>query len=115
MGIKSHGSMRNFMKSIVVRVFGGPDVLRLEDAPALTPGPEQVLVRVRAAGVNPADTYVRTGTYAIKPPLPYTPGMDGAGDVEAVGSAVSRFKPGDRVYIAVDNTSTPRSSTYAEY
>src|SRR5205823_3276105 len=61
------------MKAIVVRAFGGPDVLRLEDAPALAPAPAEVLVRVRAAGVNPADTYIRAGTYAAKPPLPYTP------------------------------------------
>ena len=57
-------------------------------------------VRVRAAGVNPVDAYIHTGTYARKPPLPYTPGVDGAGEVEAVGADVAGFKPGDRVYIA---------------
>ena len=62
-------------------------------------------MRVRAAGVNPVDAYIRTGTYARKPPLPYTPGQDGAGEVESVGADVKEFKPGDRVYICgVGNT-----------
>ena len=88
--------------------------MRLEDVPAFMPGPTQVVVRIRAAGVNPVDTYVRAGTYAIKPPLPYTPGSDGAGEVEAVGADVKSFKPGDRVYIANDNSGLPRTGTYAE-
>src|SRR5207249_6865989 len=86
------------MKAIVVREFGGPDVLKLEDVPDPSPGPGQVLVRVKAAGVNPVDTYVRSGTYAIKPPLPYTPGRDLAGTIEAVGPDVATWKRGDRVY-----------------
>src|SRR5215831_17199645 len=94
----------DFMRSILVREFGGPDVMRLEDVPALTPDASQVLVRIRSAGVNPVDAYIRTGTYASKPPLPYVPGSDGAGDVEAVGSAVNGFSTGERVYIASDNT-----------
>jgi len=86
------------MKAIVVHQFGGPDALNLEDVPDPTPGPAQILIRVQAIGVNPVDTYVRTGTYAIKPPLPYTPGSDGAGVVEAVGPLARVFTPGDRVY-----------------
>ena len=70
------------MKAIVVHEFGGPEVLKLEDVPTPRPAAGQVLVRVRAAGVNPYDTYMRNGTYAVKPPLPYTPGSDAAGDVE---------------------------------
>jgi NADPH2:quinone reductase len=105
----------DFMRSILVREFGGPDVMRLEDVPALTPDAGQVLVRIRSAGVNPVDAYIRTGTYASKPPLPYVPGSDGAGDVEAVGSAVNGFPTGERVYIASDNTTAPRTGTYAEY
>jgi len=105
----------DFMRSILVREFGGPDVMRLEDVPALTPDASQVLVRIRSAGVNPVDAYIRTGTYASKPPLPYVPGSDGAGDVEAVGSAVNGFSTGERVYIASDNTTAPRTGTYAEY
>ena len=60
------------MKAILVHEFGGPEVLKLEEIPAPRPVAGQVLVRVKAAGVNPYDTYMRSGTYAIKPPLPYT-------------------------------------------
>jgi NADPH:quinone reductase len=98
------------MKAIVVHEFGGPEVLRLEDVPTPHPAAGQVLVRVRAAGVNPYDTYMRNGTYAIKPPLPYTPGSDAAGDVEAIGDGVSRVKAGARVYTAKTVT-----GAYAEY
>ena len=97
------------MKAIVVREFGPPEVLRTEDAATPQPAAGQVLVRIKAAGVNPADTYVRSGTYAVKPPLPYTPGSDGAGVVEAVGEGVKRVKPGDRVFTARSVT-----GTYAE-
>ena len=88
------------MKAIRVHEFGGPQVMKLEDVPDPKPGAEQVVVRVHAAGVNPVDTYVRSGAYARKPSLPYTPGSDGAGVVEAVGDGVKRLKAGDRVYIA---------------
>jgi NADPH2:quinone reductase len=98
------------MKAIVVHEFGGPEVLRLEEIPTPRPGAGQVLVRIRAAGVNPYDTYMRNGVYAIKPPLPYTPGSDGAGDIEAVGESVTKLKPGDRVYVAKTLT-----GAYAEY
>jgi len=86
------------MKAIVVRAFGGPDVLQLGDTPDPTPGPHQVVVRVRAAGVNPADTYIRNGAYALKPTLPYTPGFDVAGTIERVGSDVTLLRTGERVY-----------------
>jgi NADPH2:quinone reductase len=88
------------MKAILVHEFGGPEVLKLEEVPTPKPGAGQVLVRIHAAGVNPYDTYMRAGTYAIKPPLPYTPGSDGAGVIEAVGEGVKKVKPGDRVYTA---------------
>lgn len=96
------------MKAIIVRQFGAPEVLKLEEAADLQPNENQVLVRVKAAGVNPVDTYIRTGTHAVKPNLPYTPGKDAAGIVEAVGESVSTFKTGDRVY-----TSDSISGTYA--
>ncbi len=100
------------MRAIVVRAFGGPEVLTLEETATPTAGPGQVLVRVGAAGVNPADTYIRGGSYAIKPPLPYTPGRDLAGTVEAVGDGVTALKAGDRVYAdGVGET----SGGYAEF
>jgi NADPH:quinone reductase len=88
------------MKAIRVHEFGGPEVMRFEELPDPKPAPGEVVVAVKAAGVNPVDTYIRAGTYAFKPPLPYTPGMDAAGVVEAVGQGVSRVKAGDRVYTA---------------
>ena len=101
------------MRSIVVREFGAPEVMKVETGPDLTPSASQVLVRVHAAGVNPVDTYIRSGVYAAKPPLPYTPGSDGAGEVLAVGSEVTGFNAGDRVYIASDNLGTPRTGLCA--
>jgi NADPH2:quinone reductase len=86
------------MKAIRVSEFGGPEVLRLEEVPDPGPDAGQVLVRVEAAGVNPVDTYIRAGAYPRKPALPYTPGTDAAGVVEAVGPDVKGFKRGDRVY-----------------
>ena len=87
------------MKAIRVHEFGGPEVMKVEETEDLVAGPGQVLVRVKAAGVNPVDTYIRGGGYAVKPPLPYTPGFDGAGTVEAVGPDVEGVTAGDRVYI----------------
>lgn len=86
------------MKAIRVSEFGGPEVLKLQETPDPKPDSGQVLVRVKAAGINPVDTYIRAGAYARKPDLPYTPGTDAAGVVEAVGANVQGFKPGDRVY-----------------
>lgn len=86
------------MKAIRVHEFGGPEVMRLEEVPDPKPGPGQVLVRVEAAGVNPVDTYIRSGAYAQKPTLPYTPGSDAGGVVEAVGMGNTAAAPGDRVY-----------------
>jgi NADPH2:quinone reductase len=98
------------MKVIRVHEFGGPEVLKLEEVPTPRPAAGQVLVRIHAAGVNPYDTYMRNGTYPVKPPLPYTPGSDAAGAVEAVGEGVTKVKPGDRVYTAKTLT-----GAYAEY
>ena len=95
------------MKAIRVHSFGGPEVLRLEDVPEPRAGAGQVVVRVKAAGVNPLDTYIRAGTYARKPALPYTPGSDIGGIVEEVGEGVSRLKKGDRVYTIGAGTDGP--------
>jgi NADPH:quinone reductase len=86
------------MKAIRVSEFGGPEVLKIADVPDLKPDQGQVLVRVKAAGVNPVDAYIRSGLYPRKPNLPYTPGTDAGGVIEAVGPNVKRFEPGDRVY-----------------
>src|ERR1700756_201600 len=98
------------MKAIRVNEFGGPEVLRLEEVPTPQPGPGELLVRMPAAGVNPVETYIRAGTYARLPQLPYTPGNDGAGVVEQIGADVTELKAGDRVY-----TAGSISGTYAEF
>lgn len=98
------------MRSIVVHEYGEPEVMKVEEVETPEPSGSQVLVRIEAAGVNPVDTYLRTGIHAHAPKLPYTPGKDAAGVVEAIGDEVSRFEPGDRVYTADSVT-----GTYAEY
>lgn len=98
------------MKAIRVHQFGGPEVLKLEEVPDLHPGAGEVVVQVKAAGVNPVDTYIRNGAYAVKPALPYTPGADASGTVKAVGEGVTKFAAGARVYVA----GSPITGTYAE-
>ena len=68
------------------------------------------MIRVHAAGINPVDTYIRSGTYARRPTLPYTPGFDGAGVIEKIGADVTKHKVGDRVFTVKTIT-----GTYAEY
>jgi len=96
------------MKAICLHTFGEPEVMQLEEVPDPQPGPGQVVVRVQAVGVNPVETYIRSGIYP-KPPTPYTPGNDGAGVIAAVGPDVKQVAAGDRVYIAGS-----LSGTYAE-
>ena len=88
------------MKAIRVQQFGDPSVMKLDDVPGKSAGAGQILIDVKAVGVNPVDTYIRSGQYAALPPLPYTPGADAAGTVAAVGSGVNELKKGDRVYIS---------------
>ncbi|HWX43322.1 MAG TPA: NADPH:quinone reductase [Blastocatellia bacterium] len=97
------------MKAIRVHEFGGPEIMRLEEVPDPSPGPNQVVVSVKAAGVNPVDTYIRAGIYPITPPLPYTPGSDAGGVILSIGAGVSGLAAGDRVY-----TAGSLSGTYAE-
>ena len=94
------------MKAIRIHQFGNPDVMTWEEAPNLKPLSHQILVEIKAAGVNPVDTYIRSGTYAAKPSLPFTPGFDGAGIVKAVGKKVKKVSVGDRVYTAESLTGT---------
>ena len=97
------------MKAIRVHQFGGPEVLRCEEIDRPAPASGQVLVKVHAVGVNPVETYQRSGSNpSIR--LPWTPGMDAAGVVESVGPGVTGLKAGDRVY-----TSDSLSGTYAEW
>ena len=98
------------MKAIIVREFGAPEVLKFEEVSDLEPDENQILVKVEAAGVNPVDTYIRSGTHAQKPSLPYTPGKDAAGTVKKTGASISRFQNGDRVL-----TTGAVSGTYAEF
>jgi len=86
------------MKAIVVHSFGGPEMMKIEDVPDPVPGPGQVVVDVGAVGVNPYDTYMLSGNYATKPPLPYSPGSDAAGTVAAVGGGVTNVASGQRVF-----------------
>lgn len=97
------------MRAIRVGEFGAPEVMRLEEVDDPRAGRGEVLVRVKAAGVNPVDTYIRAGAYARQPALPYTPGSDAAGIVEAVGEGVEAVAVGARVYVAGSV-----SGTYAE-
>jgi NADPH2:quinone reductase len=88
------------MKAIRVHEFGEPEVMRVEEVAEPQAGAGQVTVRIVAAGVNPVDAYIRTGLHAQRPALPYTPGIDGAGIVMAVGEGVEGVRVDDRVYVA---------------
>jgi NADPH:quinone reductase len=102
------------MRAILAREFGGPEVLELADVPDPAAGRGEVRVRVHAIGVNPYDTYMRAGGYAIKPDLPYTPGADAAGVIDQVGADVSQWKAGDRVYVS-GTAAGKAHGAYAEY
>jgi NADPH:quinone reductase-like Zn-dependent oxidoreductase len=104
------------MKAVRVHNYGGPEVLRFEDAPRPTPGSGELLIRVYAASVNPLDWKVRAGYMKdyIPLPLPFIPGWDVSGVVEAVGSSVTKFKKGDEVYARPD-VAAHGNGAYAEY
>ena len=85
------------MHGFVVEQFGGPEVMQWQSLPALEPGPQQVSVDVFASGINFAETRMRAGTYSGQP-LPFVCGMEGAGIVNAVGTEVTEFQVGDRVF-----------------
>lgn len=103
------------MRAIRVNNFGGPQVLQLsENVPIPKVEQRKVLVRVKAAGVNPVDTYIREGAFAYTYPLPFTPGKDGAGVVEEVGEGVSNVKRGERVFFSNRDMKNTHGS-YAQY
>lgn len=85
------------MKAIVCKAWGPPDSLELQDLPDLVPGPGEVVVDVRAGGVNFPDVLTVQGKYQVKPPLPFTPGNEFAGVVRALGEGVRGLAPGDQV------------------
>src|SRR4051812_49712377 len=84
------------MKAIRCREWGAPDVLRLEEAQSPTLEPHQVRIRVRAAGVNFADSLMVGGTYQVKPPFPFTPGLEAAGEIVETGGAGDGLRVGAR-------------------
>src|SRR5271154_7485549 len=101
------------MKAVRVHEYGGPEVLKYEDAPLPQAGPGEVLIRVHASSVNPVDWKVRAGylQQMMKYKMPMIPGWDVSGVVESTGTAVTRLKPGDLVYCLADMS---RAGTYAE-
>jgi NADPH2:quinone reductase len=101
------------MKAIRIHQFGGPEVLQLKTVPDPEPGPGQVLIRVRAVGVNPVDTYLRAGRNP-KLPLPFTPGNDAAGEVAAIGPQVAAVAVGARVYTSGSVTGAYAAMTVCE-
>uniref|UniRef100_A0A1I8A9X8 PKS_ER domain-containing protein n=1 Tax=Steinernema glaseri TaxID=37863 RepID=A0A1I8A9X8_9BILA len=104
------------MRAAVVRKFGAPEHILIEQGfPRPSPAAGQVLVRVHASGVNPVDTYIRSGQYANLPALPYVPGREGAGIVEEVGEGVSKLKAGDRVWFTQPITGSAADYTVTEH
>jgi NADPH:quinone reductase-like Zn-dependent oxidoreductase len=113
-GKSERGIPMQIMKAVRVHAYGGPEVLKYEDAPCPAAGPGQLLIRVHAAGVNPVDWKVREGHLKewINYAMPYTPGWDVSGVVDAAGAGATRFKKGDEVFSFPDH---PHDGAYAEY
>ncbi len=97
------------MKAIRIYQYGPPEVMQIEEIEPLQPKAGQVLVEVKAAGVNPVDTYIRSGNYHLKKELPFTPGFDAAGVILQTGPEVKNLYHGQRVY-----TSDSLTGTYAQ-
>ncbi len=102
------------MKAAYIEQTGPPDVIQAGDLPTPKYGPDQVLVRVHAAAVNPIDTYIRSGAVAAELPLPFVVGSDFAGTIEAVGAEVDHLHVGQRVW-GSNQGLLGRQGTFAEY
>ncbi len=102
------------MKAMLSHEYGGSEVLKLEDVAQPDFNDHQILVAVKAAGVNPVDTYIRGGTNNYSANFPHTPGLDGAGEVVKVGAQVKGFKPGDRVYFSGNATGAAAEFTVCD-
>lgn len=102
------------MKAAYYETTGGPEVIRFGELPTPEPKAGEVRVRVRAAAVNPIDTYIRSGVVAMPLPKPFIPGCDLAGTVDTLGPGVQRLRPGDRVW-GSNQGLLGRQGTFAEY
>ena len=104
------------MKAILFNELGNESLMTIADLPKPEPKPEEVLVRVAAAGLNPVDVLITAGHYFRKPPLPYQPGFEGCGVVESIGASVALFKPQDRVTFRQGSVGFGRiAGSFAEY
>ena len=98
------------MRALVCRAWGPVEDLRLEDVPAPVPAADEVLIEVKATAVNYADSIMVAGHYQTKPEFPFSPGLETAGVIKAVGGEVSRFRPGDRVMATLVWSNSTRCS-----
>ena len=101
------------MRAVVCRAFGPPGDLVVADAPEPVAGPGQIVIDVHAAGLNFPDVLIVQGKYQVKPPFPFSPGMEAAGTIAAVGEGVEGFKLGDRVAAAAMNSFAERVVVHA--
>src|SRR5213594_2932325 len=107
------------MRAVICRAWGEVDDLRVEEVSAPTPGPDDVLIAVKATAVNYADALMTAGRYQTKPDLPFSPGLETAGIVAACGARVTRLRPGDRVMAILaygglaEMAVAPESETFA--
>src|SRR6266478_8557711 len=111
--VSGFSGTENYMRIITQRTFGGPEVLELQEADRPQGLPTEVIVRVRAVGLNPVEAYIRSGDFPMLGQPPFTLGWDISGVVEEVVPGVNRFKVGDEVY---GMPLFPRqAAAYAEY
>src|SRR5436190_1433440 len=102
------------MKAAYLRETGKPEVIQYGDLPTPQPKAGEIRVRIVSVSVNPIDTYIRSGMVAMNLPKPFIPGCDFAGTVDAIGTGVTRFKPGDHVW-GSNQGLLGRQGTFAEF